>query len=552
MLTCLISRSNLRGFWEFHQAASVLRSKTIFPNPCGQRFGSPLFGTTFINEPYSSDPLSIDRSLNHFKLCPAHGKKVYLFGGLRGESQDRAYDYARIGKAFAGSPVDKLVLIGNHSYESLILETKNSPLSPAKHSSYKEAIAKLKDKLNPQDLVVIKGDSKFPLDDLTESFHGSIFPNQCFINLAAIEANLATISQKLGRHTRRMIMVKAFAYGMNDVRIAQFLADKGIDILGVSYVDEGIALKRAGITQSLFSLHASPYEAEKVAEWGLEVGVSDSAVIAALANASARRGVRIKVHLHVDTGMSRLGCRLEETLALAKEILSFPSLKLEGIMTHFSSADDPHEDAFTRIQTERFNSVIAALEQAEIEIPWKHAANSSAMMRFSLPQCNMARIGLALYGLNPSKDVAEALDLRPAVSLTSRIVGINQCKKGDSVSYGRHFIIDQDHKRIAVIPIGYYDGIHRNYSGKAKVIIQGKKADIVGNICMDFMMVDITDIPHASINDPVLLFGEDAYGNTLAPEEFAALGNSIPHELITCLGPRIQRIFIHEETQKSC
>ena len=526
--------------------------KHYIPQPMRSEIWQSPFGTTFVNEPYSSDPFSIDRSFNHFTFCPPNGRKIFLFGGLRGEKQSRTHDYMRVGNAIIKAKLDIVMLIGDHPFISLIEEINKSSINIciSNYSSYTEALHKLKEIVKPQDFVLIKGDAKMPLDALTEAFHGSICPNQCFINLAAIEANLATIRLKLGKDTRIMVMVKASAYGTNDVRMAQFLAGKGVDIFGVSYVDEGIALKRAGIAQSIFSLHASPYEASKVVEWNLEVGVSDKSVISEIAKVASQRQKRVKIHLHVDTGMNRLGCRLEEAISLAKEIISHHSLQLEGIMTHFATADDQSEDSFTFTQIERFNNVLQTLYQEGIDIPWRHAANSSAMMRLPLPQCNMARIGLALYGLNPSK--GETIDLRPALSLTSRIAGINRCKKGETVSYGRNYTVEQEEQRIAVIPIGYFDGIHRNYSGKGSVIIHGKKAPMVGNICMDFMMVDISHIPSASIGDPALLFGDDGFGNSLDPKELAAQGGSIPHELISCLGPRIQRVFIHEETQKSC
>jgi alanine racemase/UDP-N-acetylmuramoyl-tripeptide--D-alanyl-D-alanine ligase len=139
------------------------------------------------------------------------------------------------------------------------------------------------------------------------------------------------------------------------------------------------------------------------------------------------------------------------------------------------------------------------------------------------------------------------LDLRLALSLTTRIVGINVCKRGDTISYGRSYTVEQNEQRIAILPLGYFDGLHRNYSNKGYVIIRGVKAPMVGKICMDFMMVDVTHIPFAEVGDPVLVFGEDEYGQYLPAEEFASNGNSIVHELITCLGPRIQRVFVHEE-----
>lgn len=217
-------------------------------------------------------------------------------------------------------------------------------------------------------------------------------------------------------------------------------------------------------------------------------------------------------------------------------------------MTHFACSDDPLEDPFTLKQAALLEEVIAHLEEHGIKANWQHAANSGAVLRFPYLKFNMVRIGLAVYGLYPSIATSEAQELRLAISLISRIAGINECKKGDTISYGRHYTVEKEMQKIAVIPIGYFDGLHRNYSGKGHVVIRGKKAPMIGNICMDFMMVDVTHIDSATGGDPVLIFGEDEYGDYLSPEDFAAKGNSIVHELITCLGPRIQRVFIYEET----
>ena len=185
-----------------------------------------------------------------------------------------------------------------------------------------------------------------------------------------------------------------------------------------------------------------------------------------------------------------------------------------------------------------------------IKANWVHASNSSAVMRFDFPQYNMVRVGLAVYGLYCSEAARKAMDLRLALTLVSRIVGINHCKIGDTISYGRSYRVERNEQKIAVLPIGYFDGLHRNYSGKGDVIIRGQKAPMVGKICMDFMMVDVTDIENASIGDAVLIFGEDEYGQYLPPENLALQGASIVHELITCLGPRIQRIFVNEEANQ--
>lgn len=528
----------------------VLRSYT--PEPMRTEIWKSPIGTVFINDTYCSDPQSVDTALKHLTQASRSCRRVFIFGGMRGKHQHTHNNYQRIGKAIHQANVSYLLLFGPHNFQPLIDEVKLlTPLTEISHcSSYKDALNLMRANIRQDDVVLIKGDNKHPIDDVTETFNDSICNNQCIINLAAIAENIQTIRTKIPSHTRCMVIVKALAYGTDQVRMAKFLETCDIHILGVSYVDEGVALKRAGVNQSIFVINAAIYEARKVVNWELEIGVSDQALIKAVAEEAKNQNKIIKVHLHINTGMSRFGCRPEEALELAKLIQQSPSLYLEGLMTHFACADDPKQDPFTLTQAERFDRVIAELKSHNISPPWYHAANSSGTIRFNFTQFNMVRIGLAVYGLHSSQATKEAIELRLALSLISRIVGINICKQGETISYGRSYSVQRETQNIAVLPIGYFDGLHRNYSDRGIVIVRGQKAPMVGKICMDFMMVDVTDIPNAAPGDSVLIFGEDEYGHYLSPEELAAKGDSIIHELITCLGPRIQRIFVYEEAHR--
>lgn len=531
----------------FDHILSVLRNYQ--PEPMRTEIWKSSLGTIFINDTYCSDPQSIDHSLRHFEFASNENRKIFVFGGMRAHPSSSHTDYGRIGKVLAKSSIRYLLLVGNKPFRSLTEEVQRA--SPETEilafDDYERAFSYLQHLLRGQDLVIFKGEKKLSLDQLTETFNDSLANNQCIVNLAAIQTNLILIRNRLPKGMRIMVMVKALAYGTDDVRMSKFLSKNGVDILGVSYVDEGVALKRAGVRQAIFSINAAPYEVAKVVKWELEVGVSDSALINALAQEASFHQKKIKVHLHVNTGMGRFGCRPEEAFQLARLITSQSSLELEGIMTHFACAEDPQEDNFTLQQIELFDRVITEIQNNGIMIKWKHAANSSGALRFHLPQYNMVRLGLAVYGLYGSEETRKHLDLRLAVSLTSRIVGINICKQGESISYGRRYRVKREIQKVAVLPIGYFDGLHRHYSGKAHVLIRGQKAPMIGNICMDNMMVDITDIPHVEVGDKVLIFGEDEYGYYLSPEELASSGDSIVHELMTCLGPRIPRIFVYEE-----
>jgi alanine racemase len=369
--------------------------------------------------------------------------------------------------------------------------------------------------------------------------------NICTINLSAVEHNLRVIKSRLLTRTRIMAIVKALAYGTEDIRMASFLRDCGVEILGVAFVEEGVKLKRQGVVQEIFSINALPSEAKEVVYWDIQVGVSDEALVKALEEEAKNQQRICRLHLHIDTGMGRLGCRPEDALSLARKIYDSPYLVLEGIFTHFASSESPLEDHFTLQQYEIFKNIVLSLEVEGIHIPWKHAANSSAVLRHHLPDCNMVRIGLAMYGLC-EVEAQNQMNLKLAISLKSRIVGINHCRNGESVGYGRVYRVEKSCERIAILPLGYFDGLQRHYSGKGYVLIHGKCAPMVGSICMDYTMVNITHIPDAKVGDEVLVFGHNDDGHYLSPQEFAAQVGSIPHELITCLGPRIKRTFVYQ------
>lgn len=540
----------IKTAWLLGISTKTIISKLLCYKPESMRteiWRSPS-GALFINDSYCHDPQSVSRALKYYEQTPGQ-RKIFVFNGMKGckNPAEVAAQYRCVGHSIKQESLDLLLLVGQYPYDHLVEQLPD--LSIVHCQDKEEGFLQLKKHLKPTDTVLFKGENRLALDELIERFNGSIHNNQCTINLDAVRHNISMMRSRLPANTRLMVIVKAFAYGTGDLHMAKFLKNCQIDILGVSQVEEGISLKKAGVVQKIFVIHAAHYEAAKVVEWEFEVSVSEKTMIQALQKEAAQRQKKIKVHLHIDSGMGRFGCRPEEALELAKLIVSSSSLHLEGIMTHFSSADDPQSDPFTHHQAGIFDSVIAELRSHQIEAPWIHASSSSAAIRFDFPHYNMVRIGLALYGIYASASMPKNLEFQLALSLTSRIVGINLCKKGESISYGRHYIVSKPEQRIAILPLGYFDGLHRNYSNTGYVIIRGKKAPRVGKICMDFMMVDISEIPDAAIGDPVLIFGKDEYGQYLAPEELAKTGDSITHELITCLGPRIPRLFVYEERE---
>lgn len=523
--------------------------KTFEPEPTRTEVWQSSLGATFINDSSCGDPSSLDVSLHTLQKTSKSGRKIFVFSGLKSDASVTTQDYRRTGIVLSRHNIDKLYLIGNYPYLPLLQEIQKSPISPEIFfcQNHDEAISKLRSDARHDDVILLKGSKRLPFDSLAGAFADASCSNLCLINLAAIEWNLKALRKHLAPSTRMMVMVKAHAYGSDSIRIARFLHSIGIDILGVSYIDEAVVLRRAGIDTALFVIDIPPYETSKAVKWDLEVGVSSFETIVNLGNEASHQRKKIKVHLHIDTGMSRFGCRPEESLEFAKKIDSHPNLILEGLMTHFACSEDPSQDEFTLQQASKFNACIRAMAEEGIHPPWIHAANSAASIRFSFSEYNMVRVGLAAWGLHASEWTQKKLDLRLALALISHVEGINVCKKGDTISYGRSYVVSKETQTFAVLPIGYFDGLHRSYSGKANVMIRGFNAPMVGAICMDYMMVDVTNIPNVRVGDPVLIFGTDRFGQFLSPEGLARSGNSIVHELITCLGPRIPRVFVYED-----
>ncbi len=539
LLTMGIKAAALMGV---HHERVESALKGYQPEPMRIEFFETTQGALIINDTYCADPMSCEVAMK--QLPASAGRRLFFFGGFR--EKRCVADVERVALSCAKHHIDICVL---HNQPEL--KTALAKYCPHTHvhsvDIFHDAIEYMRTHLGQGDTALIKCPTKIPISQVIAAAHESQPNTYVIINLAAIQANIDAIRMKTHKK-RLMIIVKALAYGTDDIRMATFLESIGIDILGVSYVDEGVRLRQAGIQKSIFVLNCAEYEASKAVKYGLEIGVSEPTLIHALQEAACTKQKSIKVHLHVDTGMARFGCRPEHALELARLITSCPNLVFEGIMTHFSSADNPNEDSFTTAQEATFRQTIATLHAHGYHPNYCHAENSAATIRFGFTTYNMVRIGLAAYGLYTSPCMQEHILLKPALSLVSRIVGINMLQKGESISYNKTYTVMAPAARIGILPIGYFDGLHRNYSNKGQVMCRGKLAPMVGAISMDYTMIDISHIPGATIGDPVLIFGEDEQGNYLPPEQLASCGHSIVHELMTCLGPRLMRLFIYDES----
>ncbi len=364
------------------------------------------------------------------------------------------------------------------------------------------------------------------------------------IDLAELEHNFREITRRLPEGCRFLGVVKADAYGHGAVQVAGLLEKLGAGYLAVACYDEAIQLRQAGIQMPILILgRVEPSLAPVLAaqEVTLSIGSLEDAkaVSAALAP-----GQQCRIHIKLDTGMGRLGFRAEEKAALAQaaEAMCLPGLTPEGVFTHFAVSDELPDGAdFTRLQFSRFTQAVKQLEQSSGKaFALRHCANSGAVLHYPEMLLDMVRPGLLLYGLYPDPET-EGLDLHPVMTIKARIAAIKQVRPGDSISYGRTFRAEAP-MRVAVIPMGYADGLHRVLSNKMQVLIHGKPARQLGRICMDMCMVDVTDIPEAQTGDVAVIFGKD--GKAVQPvETLAQLAGTISYEIVCAMSKRIPRIF---------
>ncbi len=367
------------------------------------------------------------------------------------------------------------------------------------------------------------------------------------VSLDAIGHNLRAITGMLARESPPgrgvpgiISVVKANAYGHGATRVGPALEAAGASILACADIDEGIRLREAGVTIPILVFGAlSISDLGGVFNYDLTPTVSSPAAAAALEDAAAARGTRLRCHLKLDTGMNRLGFRFDNLGRTMPAVLGARHLAFDAVYTHFATADLP-ESPFLEDQRARFDRAVTTLEELGLHAPKRHAANSAALLRDSRTWYDWVRPGLLLYGIVPPPLAAAGLDLRPALSLTSRIVAVKGLRPGEGSGYGLRWTPD-DPRTIAIVPAGYADGLDTRLANRASALIRGRRVPIVGSVCMDMITIDVTGLDVAP-GDDVALIGRQGTEEISAREIAATIG-AIPWEVVCRLGARIERRY---------
>ena len=368
------------------------------------------------------------------------------------------------------------------------------------------------------------------------------------VNLAALQANYRAIVTHLAGDPKRrppqlIAVVKANAYGHGAGPVALALEQAGATMLACADIEEGVALRRAGVRVPIFVFGAlSVSDLDGVLDHALTPTISSPFAARAVEAAAARRDSTIGYHLKIDTGMHRLGFRHDNLARTLPPVLASPHLRLDGVFTHFASADVPDSPLFDQQRT-RFDAAIEMLRALGGHPPLRHAANSAALLRDSRVWYDAVRPGLLLYGIVPPP-LASTIALTPAMSLTSRIVAVKGLRPGEGVGYGSRFSADEP-RAIAVVPAGYADGLDTRMANRASVLVRGHRAPVVGAISMDMMTIDVTGLGDVEPGDEVVIIGRqgDEGWQQIDAREMAAVIGTIPWEIVCRLGTRVERVF---------
>jgi alanine racemase len=371
---------------------------------------------------------------------------------------------------------------------------------------------------------------------------GGPFLTYALVDLDAIAHNVRAVLSRTGPGVQMYAVVKANAYGHGAVPVARAALQAGAHRLAVARVDEAVQLRQAGIDAPvLVFTYTLPAEAGRIVAHDVAVAIASAEGARALSAQAGALGKTAVVHVKVDTGMGRYGLLPDEVIPFLEEIGDLPHLRLEGIMTHFAVADEA-DKTYTREQFARFRAVLEAARAAGYSFALRHAANSAAVIDLPETHLDAVRPGVMLYGLYPSGDVSRDVTLRPAMTLRSHIARLKTLPPGSSISYGRTYITDRP-TRVALVPAGYGDGVHRLLSNRGAVLIGGRRAPIIGRVCMDQFMVDATGIDGAARDDPIVLFGEGGDAS-IAAEEVARWAETINYEVVTAISARVPRVYL--------
>lgn len=495
-------------------------------------------GCTIINDSYSTDLTSLSIAL-HFLVQQPGGQRrtVVLSDFMESGKKDRDL-YQTVVKELLQNKIEKVIAIGSHITQVLPAELP-AGIHYEGYDSTKDFLERATISAFQKEIILVKGARRFGFERIVQWLETKVHQTVLEINLNALVSNLKQYQALLQPATKVMAMVKAFSYGSGSAEVASVLQYHHTDYLGVAYTDEGAELRRAGIHLPIMVLNTDESSFAAITEFNLQPVLYSFSLVHQFRSFLEREGItHYPVHIEVETGMNRLGFSLSEMQTLGETIKASAQLKVESIFSHLAASEDSGEDNFTESQAELFSAAAGILSSC-VPYPFlKHLSNSAAIIRHPSLQYDMVRLGIGLYGIEIETD---KLNLQPVASLKSTIAQLKKVKRGETVSYNRRGVIKQD-SVIATVRIGYADGYSRRFSnGRGKMWVKGKLAPVIGAVCMDMTMIDVTGIPGVEEGDEVVVFGKE-----LPVQQLASWGETIPYEILTGVSQRVKRVYFKE------
>ena len=485
-----------------------------------------------IDDTYNNDLVGLQGALDFMAQQNKASRRTVVLSDLPQTGVAAESLYLQVAQLLKGKQVDRIIGIGKE------LTAYAEAFAPFDTCFYENTEALLKENIQQifsDELILVKGARRFGLERVVDRLQQKVHSTVLEVDLDAVTHNLNFFRSQLFEGTRLMVVVKALAYGSSSFEIAHLLQYHRVDYLAVAYADEGMLLRAHGITLPIMVMNPTPESFDKLLEYRLEPEVYSLKLLRELRDFLALRNKCIDIHLKLETGMYRLGFEEQELSTLVQVLSTSPAIRVVGIMSHLAAASDQQHDGYTRHQFALFTKHANYIEKKLDIRTIKHLLNSSGILRFPEYQLGMVRLGIGLYGVGVGKEVQQCLEV--ASTLKTVISQIKMIPQGATVGYGRQGVAKKN-MRIATLAIGYADGFNRVLSyGKGSVWINGHFAPIVGAICMDMSMVDVTNIPAAE-GDTVIIFGK-----ALPIAELAAAMGTIAHEVLTNVSERVKRIY---------
>jgi alanine racemase len=510
------------------------RMESLYPVEMRLKVKNGINNCSVIDDSYNSDFQSLKIALDFLEIQKQHQKKTLILSDIFQSGLSNEELYAKVSQLIVSNKITRVIGIGQ-----TISSFQNNFANGTFFETTAEFIANFESLDFNNETILIKGARTFQFEQIVTALEEKTHETVLEINLNAISHNLNFFKSKLKPTTKMMVMVKAFGYGNGGFEIAKLLEHHKVDYLGVAFADEGITLKNAGITLPIMVLNPESTSFPAIIQYQLEPEIySLKGLNAFLKIAEHKKLKQFPIHIKLDTGMHRLGFEANTIDALISTLKGNQTVVIKSILSHMATSDDLVHADFAKSQIDLFEKLSSKLMQ-ELQIkPIRHILNTSGISNYPEAQYDMVRLGIGLYGV--SNDTEEQKLLENVSTLKSIISQIRTISAGESVGYGRRFMA-QKATQIATIPIGYADGISRGWGNEVGfVLINNQKAPILGSVCMDMLMADVTGID-CSEGNSVIIFGESPTVN-----EMASKLNTIPYEILTSVSQRVKRVFYRE------